>query len=355
MSDEEILDQSRIYYNDMEYFFSIVSNYILLKFGKNRPQEFKYYYSNYEEKTVYKELMKTRFIAIKATSLKEAKLLDLILKLFINNNLYDNFLKEMLFYFKETELDEFNEMTVEKINFLVNLLDDDGRIVFNEYIIDKNIDEMDEYQLWDLKDILDGQLYEDAYTQYYTRFPQDTDKIGKKSRPILIDNFMNYICNQNDVMIEKQTLLQPYESEFIFVDVYKNKKKILNFFREYDIIFDRVDIIKILSMAKNTVANINIYQILQINSDDVFRFKDLIYKQIYLTFETDAGEAYAGEAYAGTKEMIDNYIEINKYKINKVVNNLIGSEISENNLICKYLYEIFPELTFIKKINKLLK
>jgi hypothetical protein len=302
--------------------------------------------------------MKNNFITIEANSDDEAKLIDFILE-FLYNDSIDNY-EDIINDYREYEIKLENPITIEEIIFLSNLIDRNSLINFELYItetyiidqtkekdINRKIEgyckKLTPYQLWDLKDWLDGILSDAEIDLYNKKFNIKDQEL--KENDILIDDFMKYIINTSHLLEYKfcksNKLRQPCENDFSY---YNNPYKI-NFKREYDIIFNKKNVINLLSTKLDNdidkrmieICNINIPIIKQIEK----RIKKFIKYDLTIRLTDEDKEAW-------NKDDINKFIYINKYKIQLVINNLIFNDITENDeddAIREFYYEIFAELS----------
>ena len=344
------LDLQKLIKGNIQYFKQIFIDYLKENFKENDLKNY-YYRNSKDDKTIYNELMKINFITIEANSDDEAKLLDFILE-FLFNDSFDNY-EDIIDDYREYETTLKNPITIEKILFLANLLDQYALKSFELYITetfiidvtkekDKNkrlegyCKQLTAYQLWNLKDWLDGRLTDKDLDLYNVKFNIEDQEYEEED--ILIDDFMSYIININNLLQYKfcksKKVRQPPENDF---DYFSTEYKI-NFKREYDIIFDKKTVINLLSMKLDDDISKRMIQICNINIPIIKQFEKIIKKFIRNDLTT--------RLYDQDKDAwINKFININKYKIQLVINELISNNITLNDDVREFCYEIFQELT----------
>lgn len=266
----------------------IFANYIKNNFGIIRPVK-AYYYCNISNiDSLYYVLMKNSVIYIKAESIKEAKILDVILNILIDNDfkLFDNYT-----ILAKERINEFNLFLDKNLFTIINLLGTNVEPAFKYYMMKRNnikaenfrdiLSKLDLNQKWDARNWLQKFIKNNDLIKFDIFYPHEEEKqysdiymqFSNNKISIIDDEIFyetvddldyqdtfDFIIKTNNNLQQLDKKRKPLYKEITFNDETEN----LYILTPKSIFFDRKDIIKLLNMELSSSITIRIEQIFSI-------------------------------------------------------------------------------------------
>jgi hypothetical protein len=233
-------------------------------------------------------------------------------------------------------------MKIERMEHILNQLNENQLLELKEDWLDLKIDEDDEE---DNEQDLEGFDEEDKNSMF--NYEEEKDEYGD----ILIDDFIENIIGTSDFdnfkWWKSDKLRLPVEND---IDYYRSLKKEyfgidFNLKIDHPVIFNHINIVKLLSISLDKNNEKRTKRILGIDDKIYYPLKKFIHSQIKSDFTTRL-EIENNQPW--NDDQINNFIKINENKINTVINKLMEFELTDQDSdddLREILYKTFPELT----------